>query len=256
MRCSRLTYLFFLLAIPVTCFSWPAKVVSVTDGDTINVLRDGQQVKVRLYGIDCPEKGQDYGQKARDLAAALVAGRNVEVDQKDTDRYGRTVGLVKVDGQGLNELIIQNGYAWVYRQYCKEKFCADWIKSEAVARQQKKGMWASSVVIPPWEWRAAKRENRQDSPQSEPTPPEIIMGEKPKTNVDESWLSKLGKTLTLSGATGSDNVANKGQFVCDRRTYCSQMTSCEEATFFLKNCPGTKMDGDGDGVPCERQWCH
>ena len=45
------------------------------------------------------------------------------------------------------------------------------------------------------------------------------------------------------------------RFSCDGRTYCSQMTSCEEATFFLKNCPGTKMDGDGDGVPCERQWC-
>jgi hypothetical protein len=45
-------------------------------------------------------------------------------------------------------------------------------------------------------------------------------------------------------------------FTCDGRTRCSQMTSCEEATYFLRNCPGTKMDGDHDGIPCEQQWCH
>jgi len=49
--------------------------------------------------------------------------------------------------------------------------------------------------------------------------------------------------------------SSPAKFVCDGRTYCSQMTSCAEATFFLKNCPGTKMDGDGDGIPCEEQHC-
>jgi hypothetical protein len=49
--------------------------------------------------------------------------------------------------------------------------------------------------------------------------------------------------------------APASRFACDGRTYCSQMHSCEEATFFLKNCPGTKMDGDHDGIPCESQWC-
>lgn len=52
------------------------------------------------------------------------------------------------------------------------------------------------------------------------------------------------------------HVASSGnQFRCDGRIYCSQMTSCEEATFFIRNCPGTKMDGNNDGVPCEKQWC-
>jgi micrococcal nuclease len=251
-----LVFLFLLLLTPATGRSWTAKVVSVTDGDTINVIRDGRQEKVRLYGIDTPEKGQDYGQQARDLTSALVAGRNVEVEQKDTDRYGRVVGLVKVDGQSLNELVIQNGYAWVYWQYCKEKFCTEWVKSEGVARQQKKGMWSSSVVIPPWEWRAAKRENNEDVPRPESTPPEIIMGGNSNTGSNESWYSKLGKTLTPSSTSGSENSTWKVQFKCDGRTHCSHMTSCEEAKFFLKNCPGTKMDGNNDGVPCERQWCH
>lgn len=83
---------------------------------------------------------QNYGQQAKALTSALVASRNVEVEQKDVDRYGRIVGLVKVDGQSLSELIIQNGYAWVYTKYYKEKFCADWAQQERAARQQKKGM--------------------------------------------------------------------------------------------------------------------
>jgi len=52
------------------------------------------------------------------------------------------------------------------------------------------------------------------------------------------------------------NVEHMGLYKCDGRTHCSQMTSCEEATFFLKNCPGVKMDGDNDGIPCEKQWCN
>ena len=57
------------------------------------------------------------------------------------------------------------------------------------------------------------------------------------------------------GGLSRSQAPAASHFSCDGRTRCSQMTSCEEATFFLKNCPGTKMDGDGDGVPCEKQWC-
>lgn len=230
MRCSRLTLFFFLLAIPATCFSWPAKVVSITDGDTIVVLHEGQKKEIRLYGIDCPEKGQGHGEQAKALTAALVSGRNVDVEQKDIDKYKRIVGLVKVDGQCLSELIIQNGYAWVYTKYCQEKFCTDWVKLEGIARQQKKGMWADPSIVPPWEWRAAKREGKQEQ---ESAPVIMIGGNKP-----------VG-----AGLSG-------GQYRCDGRTHCSQMTSCDEARFFLRNCPGAKMDGNNDGVPCERQWCH
>lgn len=267
MRCSRLTLLFLLLATPANCFSWPAKVVSVTDGDTIIVLHNNQQKEIRLYGIDCPEKGQSHGEQAKALTTALVAGRNVDVEQKDIDRYGRVVGQVKVDGQSLSDLIVQNGYAWVYTKYCNEKFCSDWVKSERVARQQKKGIWQDSVVVPPWEWRAARREGKQSVSQSEP--PVILIGEKSPAVPEESLLSKIGKALTPGRPSGGESAANKTQinspsgegstnnpqYRCDGRTYCSQMTSCNEAKFFLRNCPGTKMDGDNDGVPCERQWC-
>jgi len=221
--------LLFLLFIPTTCLSWPAKVVSISDGDTITVIHNGRQEKIRLYGIDAPEKNQDYGQQAKAITGALIAGRDVDVETKSVDQYGRIVGLVTVDGQSLNELIIQNGYAWVYRLYCKERFCADWIRLEAKARQQKKGLWAGSNIIPPWDWR-----HQPAAPKTAANNRNTIM------NGDRSQ----------GGSRGSG-----GNFRCDGRTYCSQMRSCAEATFFLRNCPGTKMDGDNDGVPCERQWC-
>jgi endonuclease YncB( thermonuclease family) len=268
MRCSRLTLLFLLLAIPAPCFSWPAKVVSITDGDTIIVLHNGQRKEIRLYGIDCPEKGQSHGQQAKALTSALVAGRDVNVEHQDIDKYKRTVGLVQVDGQNLSELIIQNGYAWVYTKYCKEKFCSDWVRLEGFARQQKKGMWQDSVVIPPWEWRAAQREGKQTVTQTEP--PVILIGDKPTVVPEESLLTKIGRGLTPGNSSGGEKTTNKAQisspggegsaskiqYRCDGRTYCSQMTSCDEAKFFLRNCPGAKMDGNNDGVPCERQWCY
>ena len=95
---SKLKYIgvVFLTVIlfPSLLFAWDGKVVSVTDGDTIKVLRDGKQVKIRLAAIDCPEKGQPYGQAAKKFTANLVAGKVVKVWPTDTDRYGRTVAFV------------------------------------------------------------------------------------------------------------------------------------------------------------------
>nr|WP_321466405.1 thermonuclease family protein [uncultured Desulfobulbus sp.] len=214
--------LLFLLSVPATCLSWPAKVVSISDGDTITVLHSGAEERIRLYGIDCPEKNQDYGQQAKSITGSLITGRQVDVQTITADQYGRTVALVSVDGQSLNELIIRNGYAWVYPQYCKKQFCSDWLRLEANARQLKKGLWAGSNIVKPWDFRKYAQASRKETPA---TP----------------------RTLPKEG--------NSSGFRCDGRTYCSQMTSCAEATWFIQNCPGTKMDGDNDGVPCEKQWC-
>lgn len=226
--CGHLLVLCLLLT-PVTCLAWSAKLVTVVDGDTLVVLRDGQQQEIRLYGIDCPEKDQNYGQQATALTTALVAGRNIEIEPKDVDHYGRVVGLVKVDSLLLNALIVENGFAWVYRQHCKEKFCSAWIKSEKTARTQRKGIWATTNNTPPWEWR-----NQQRAAKAEAATEQVIL---------------IGANKATSG--GSSRNSSR----CDGRIYCSQMTSCQEAKFFLRNCPGTKMDGNNDGVPCEKQWC-
>jgi len=244
------TSLVLLSFAPSICLAWSGKVVSVTDGDTIKVLHNGKEEKIRLYGIDTPEKKQDFGQKAQDLTSSLVAGRNVEVQQKDVDRYGRIVGLVTVDGQSLNALIIQNGYAWVYNQFCQESFCSEWSRLETKAREQQKGMWIEANNIPPWEWRQQGGKKAEES-----NPQDIIIGQIAKAaTVESPPAASEGKTDSRYVSSGT-LPANNGQFKCDGRTYCSQMTSCGEATFFLKNCPGTKMDGDNDGIPCEKQWC-
>jgi len=88
-------------------------VFGVSDGDTIKVMRAHKEVKVRLYGIDCPERGQPFSKKAKQFTSDMVFGKLVEIQRMDTDRCGRTVALVAVDKQLLNEELIKAGYAWV-----------------------------------------------------------------------------------------------------------------------------------------------
>ena len=117
---------FVLVLIPISSWAWSGKVVKVADGDSITVLRNKTQVKIRPYGIDCPERGQAFGKKAKQFTSKMVYGKVVEVEVMDTDRYGRTVALVAVNKQILNEELLKAGYAWVYYQYCHEIICHAW----------------------------------------------------------------------------------------------------------------------------------
>ena len=139
---------------------WSGMVVSVADGDTIVVLHEGKGEEIELYGIDAPDIGQAFNKRAEQFSSDMVYGKTVEVKTKDKDQYGRTVGIVTVDGKSLNEALIKNGLAWVYRIYCKEPFCENWIDLEVVARYGKIGLWSEPNLIPPWEFRHGKGENR------------------------------------------------------------------------------------------------
>jgi endonuclease YncB( thermonuclease family) len=86
-----------------------------------------------------------------------VYAKTVEVETKDTDRYGRSVALIYIDGQSLNEDLVKNGFAWVYRQYCRETFCEDWLDLEVVAKYKKIGLWSEPNPIPPWQFRRKHR---------------------------------------------------------------------------------------------------
>ena len=142
-----------------TAFAFTGKVVGVADGDTIKVRTAGGDIKIRLYGIDTPEKKQAFGNKAKKLTNALVRGRRVTVKGIDRDRYGRLVAMVWVDDVLLNEALIRNGYAWVYRKYCKAAFCSTWIRYEQEAKRAKRGMWRDPHIVPPWKWRHAKKKH-------------------------------------------------------------------------------------------------
>ncbi len=147
-----------LLTFPCLAWAWSGMVVGVTDGDTIKVMgTHNKQVKIRLYGIDCPEKGQAFGKKAKQFTSKLVYGKVVEVEVMDTDRYGRTVALVAVNKQILNEELLKAGYAWVYYQYCHEMICHAWADYQFAAKLDKRGLWVDPDPIPPWEFRRQKK---------------------------------------------------------------------------------------------------
>jgi micrococcal nuclease len=164
----RYTLALFLIIIILSPFishaqsSIQGKVVSVADGDTITVLQNSKQYKIRLYGIDTPEKKQDFGQKAKQFTSSMVFKQHVKVVVYDTDRYGRTVGVVYIGQKCLNEEIIKNGLAWVYKRYCSESFCNHWLKLEQDARVNKLGLWTYYNPIPPWDFRRGKSNKSKD----------------------------------------------------------------------------------------------
>ena len=142
---------------PLTANAWIAKVVSATDGDTIKVYNaEHGQVKIRLYGIDTPEKGQPYGQVARKYLASFIAGKTVDIEPITEDQYGRTVAIVTDYGTNVNQEMVRGGYAWVYRKYCDKSFCDFWLALESEARGKKIGLWQEPDPVPPWEWRRRK----------------------------------------------------------------------------------------------------
>ena len=134
--------------------------MGVSDGDTITVLRGQEPVKVRLYGIDCPEKSQAFGQKAKQRTSALVFGATVTVQPADIDRYGRTVAKVSLeDGRSLNEELVAGGYAWWYREYAPKDERLG--RLEAGAREKGLGLWADEGAEAPWEFRRLERTRRK-----------------------------------------------------------------------------------------------
>lgn len=134
------------------------RVVGVTDGDTITVLHDGRPKAIRLHGIDAPEKGQAFGTPAKQFTAGLAFGKTVVVHVRDLDRYGRTVGDVRLpDGRNLSQELVHAGYAWWFRRYSGDHRLAT---LEARARSEHLGLWADPNPVPPWEWRRSQQETR------------------------------------------------------------------------------------------------
>lgn len=222
MGIPRLIALLFLLCIlsPAHAETLAGRVVGVHDGDTLTLL-DAQkhQTKVRLAEIDTPESKQPYGSRSKQALSDLVFGKAVLVDVQDIDRYGRTVGRVSVGSTDVNAALVAAGAAWVYRQYSSDP---DLLRLEAEARAAQRGLWAlpEAQRTPPWEWRREKREGKAASPASP------------------------SQASARPATTGSG-------FSCDQRKTCGQMASCAEAEYHLLQCGNSRLDQNGNGVPCE-----
>lgn len=135
------------------------KVIGISDGDTFRLLAEGNEtVRVRLYGIDAPEKGQDYATQSQQKLSSLIFSKQVRVQQKNKDRYGRVVGVAFADDININEEMLRSGLAWHYRQYDKND---EWARLQSEAQRKRVGLWNKPSPTPPWEWRKDKREQRQ-----------------------------------------------------------------------------------------------
>lgn len=151
-----LTLLFLFVALTAIAKEvLRGRVVKVADGDTITILtEDFKQVKIRLHGIDCPESSQDFGTRAKQFTSELCFGKTVKVEALDTDRYGRTIGLVILpDGKVLNKELLRAGLAWHYKHYDKSQELAD---LEVTAKKNKVGLWVQPNAIAPWDFRRSK----------------------------------------------------------------------------------------------------
>ena len=147
-------WLFATSAVNAADFSGP--VVSILDGDTIEVLHNNHAERIRLRGIDCPEKGQAYGQKAKHAASALVFGKEVTLQTYGKDRYGRTIADVLLpDGSNVNHELVKDGWCWWYRKYAPGNTTLE--RLEAEARESRMGLWVDHDPVPPWEWRKRGR---------------------------------------------------------------------------------------------------
>ena len=181
---------------------------------TLLLEKDGSQsqARLRLTEIDTPERAQPWGTRARQALADKVFGRQVRVLPAGEDRYGRLLGRIYVGERDINREMVREGHAWAYRQYLSDRSL---LEDEHYAREAGIGLWSlpQSQDIPPWEWR---RNGRQTS------------------------------------ATALASAPPAASFVCGRKTYCREMTSCDEARFYLERCGLSRIDGDGDGVPCEQ----
>lgn len=210
-----------LMAVALLCAGGPAqaaefaaRVIAVLDGDTVLVLREGRKIKVRMANIDAPEKDQAFGKQARDSLLEMVDKRQVQIDSQAIDQYGRMVGLISVDGRNVNQEQVRRGMAWEYSHYHADK---TYIGLQSDARQARRGLWSQGSPQAPWEWR------------------------KSHPSVDDgSHAAATSKSVT-GDAPG-----------CGSKTRCAEMTSCEEARHYLTQCGIKTLDGNGDGVPCEK----
>jgi len=142
---------------PYFCFAnFSGPVVSVLDDDTIEVLHNTHPERVRLSSIDCPEKGQAFGTRAKHAASELVYGKEVTLQTHGKDKYGRTLADVLLpDGTNVNHTLVKQGWCWWYRKYAPGNTVLEGLENEA--REAKQGLWTDPQPVPPWEWRKRSR---------------------------------------------------------------------------------------------------
>lgn len=160
--CTRFVILTsaLLLSLPSWADILKGRVVGISDGDTVTVLDASKtQFKIRLQGIDAPEKKQAFGNKSKEVLSTWLFNNQVTVEYSKKDKYGRILGKILVDGIDANLEQIKSGMSWHYKKYQNEQSENDrnlYAQAEAQAQEEKRGLWADPDPVPPWEWRKSK----------------------------------------------------------------------------------------------------
>lgn len=140
------------------------RVVGVADGDTITLLTDSrEQIRVRLVGIDAPERTQPFSQASRKALSDAVFNKTVTVEGAKRDRYGRLLGVIRHEGRDINLMLIQEGWAWHMKPFERQQSAAqrrEYAAAEVAAREARRGLWADPNPQAPWEYRRQRRESR------------------------------------------------------------------------------------------------
>ena len=169
MRFMRLMWLLCVFcSLSVQAVTIEGRVVGVADGDTVTVLDNGKvQHKIRLAGIDAPERTQDFGNRSKQSLSDLVFAKPVTVETRKQDRYGRHVGKVLVDGVDVSLSQIERGFAWHYKAHESEQPADDrklYGAAEDAAKAVKRGLWYDPEPTPPWSWRKQRQGFREAAP--------------------------------------------------------------------------------------------
>ena len=230
---------------PAAADTLQGKVVKVFDGDSFLFQGPGggKPVEIRLKDIDAPESCQPGGPESRDFLQAYVADKTVTVETVGRDTYGRTLAVLTADGMNINQRMVAEGHAWSVRTKWNQ---GPLVSQEKMAQALKRGVHGSPGAVLPWDFRKSRGpcEGAAPAPAGSPAQP-----------ANPPAAPRPTPPLKIGAAPAILPTDTQAAYRCDGRTHCSQMTSCAEATYFLRNCPGTKMDGNNDGVPCEQQWC-
>ena len=130
-------------------------VVKIIDGDTYDIIVDGKQTRIRMFGIDAPERGMDYYKVSKQYLGELCMNQGIHLEIVNTDRYGRIVAKSFLpDGRELGAEMIRAGMAWHFKRYSDDQVLAT---LETTARENQVGLWSISNPIPPWDYRARKK---------------------------------------------------------------------------------------------------
>lgn len=217
---AALLLLASLLSLPASALELVGEVVKVVDGDTIHVLRDNRLYKIRLGGIDAPESNQPYGNAAKQYLASLVSRKEVRIETLKKDRYDRIIGKV-----------------WVQPADCTR--CSTTLDANHAVVLAGLAWWYQYYA----EDQSPSDRGRYASAEKEARLRQLGLWQEP--NPVPPWDWRRGARTPLPTSHSADTE-------CGEKRYCKQMTTCEEARFYLNTCGVTTLDGDGDGKPCEK----